>query len=92
MAKTRRVTYRDLERVLATVGFAPLPTSGRHKVFRHEATDTVVLLPLVQADGELDDIHLAAVRRMVDERGVIEGDAFDSLLWEAKHDGDISPP
>ena len=60
MAKTRTVTYRDLERVLGTAGFAPLPTSGRHKVFSHEATDTVVLLPLVPADGELDDTRLAA--------------------------------
>jgi hypothetical protein len=78
--------------VLATAGFAPLPTAGRHKVFHHEATDTVVLLPLVPADRELDDTHLAAVRRMVDERGVIERAAFNSLLWKAKHDGEISPP
>ena len=81
MTKARSVTFQDLERVLADVGFRPVPTAGHHKVFRHEETDTVVLLPLAPAESDVDGIHLAAVRRTVDERGVLDGDAFESLLW-----------
>ncbi|HEX5506155.1 MAG TPA: hypothetical protein VFW96_26285 [Thermomicrobiales bacterium] len=80
MTKLKTITFADLERVLLTVGFAQVPTAGRHKVFRHGETDTVVLLPLVPAETALDDTHLVAVRKMVDERGVIAADVFDSML------------
>ena len=80
MTKARHVTFQDLEHALTTVGFLSVPTAGQHKVFRHEATDTLVLLPLVPPDSDVDGIHLAAVRRMLDERGVVESEVFDSLL------------
>lgn len=80
MTRLKAITFADLERVLLAVGFVQIPTTGHHKVFRHGETDTIVLLPLVPADTALDDTHLVAVRKLVDERGVIASDAFDGLL------------
>ncbi len=74
------VTYRDIECVLAELGFDRLQSTGDHRAFRHEESDTLIVLPGWPADNELDAIHRAVVRRMLDERGVIDGDAFDSLL------------
>ena len=91
MTKAKSITFHALELALTAVGFVAVPTAGHHKVFRHEVTDTIVLLPLAPADSDVDAIHLAAVRRMVDERGVLDGDAFESLLWTtAQADGQPS--
>lgn len=82
MASTS-VTFRDVECILAKLGFVRLQTAGDHRAFRHEETDTLIVLPGGPADRELDGIHRAAVRRMLDERGVVDGAAFDTLLAQS---------
>ncbi len=76
----KTLTQAALERALTAVGSVAKQTRGRHKVFRHRPTATVVVLPLNLASTPLNPLHLVAVRRTLLERGVSDGDAFDRLL------------
>ncbi len=76
----KTLTQADLERALTAVGFVAGQTRGQHKVYRHQPTDTVVVLPLNLTGTPLNPLHLVAVRRTLLERGVIDGEAFDRLL------------
>lgn len=78
------VTYGELERAFLSMGFVAEDTTGEHKVFRHQPTDTLVLLPPGPAQTPLEAIRLLPTRKIVGERGVVEGDAFDRLLGVAR--------
>ena len=79
----RALTSGQVEPLLIRLGFTQVATAGDHRAFRHEATDTLIVLPGGPADGELDGIHRAVVRRMLDERGVLDGEDFDTLLAQS---------
>jgi predicted RNA binding protein YcfA (HicA-like mRNA interferase family) len=76
----KKLTFASLERALVMTGFEPACENGGPRVFRHEATDTLVVLPAVPGDRRLDTTHLAAVSRTLAEKGVIERAAFEDLL------------
>ncbi len=79
--KDKRVTYGDLEQLLLRLDFAYAQTSEGHKIFEHVPSDTVVLLPSAQPGDVVDALHLAGVRRMVVDGGVVaHDDLFDHLL------------
>ena len=90
MSKT--ITFADLESLLFEVGFKENPTAGNNKLFEHSISDTVLILPMWQATDQVDRVHLVAVRRMLDEKGVIDADAFDELLQAAHKVADRTLP
>jgi hypothetical protein len=50
--------------------------------FEHAATNTRILLPPFADDEHLDPGNLAGVRRLLDERGLMDRERFDELLRE----------
>jgi hypothetical protein len=53
---------------------------GSYKSFRHQQTDTVVLLNWKHQDTPASTSTVAGVRRLLDEKGVISGKQFDEKL------------
>lgn len=76
----KQITFSGLERALLKTGFVLTRSNGGHKIFRHRATDAMVVLPALPDDRDVDAAHLVAVSRTLDEKGVIERDAFRELL------------
>ncbi len=78
---SKKITYDDLERLLLGIGFVRGQTEGNHKVYQHKPSDTLILLPPTQPKEIVDALHLAGVRRMVVNGGVIDDDdSFNRLL------------
>lgn len=76
----KQITFAGLERALLKTGFVVTRSNGGPKVFRHQATDTMVILPALPGERGVDAVHLVAVSRTLDEKGVIEREAFQELL------------
>ncbi|HWG47488.1 MAG TPA: hypothetical protein VN688_32295 [Gemmataceae bacterium] len=72
-------TFGDLRQVLLGLGFQENPSPSRVR-FEHARTDTIVLLRPYAADDVVDPAALFAVRRLLDERGVVGREEFDTLL------------
>ncbi len=64
-----------------------MPTTGRHKVFEHDESGAIILLPLREPNEEVDSGRVAAIRNIVVGKGVLDGkepeELFDELLANA---------
>jgi hypothetical protein len=70
------ITYGELERLLRDWGFR-LELAAPAPVFRHEAQDALVALPPYRPDEPVAAFHLAGIRKLLTERGLVEPAAFD---------------
>lgn len=79
---TETVKFSQLRRVLAGLGFEESKQSDA-LTFTHADTDTVFLFQPYQANDLVAPVHVVMVRRILDERGLMERRAFEELLEKA---------
>jgi hypothetical protein len=72
-------TFGELRLVLLGLGFQESRFPSRVR-FENAKTDTIVLLRPYESDDEVDPAALGAVRRLLDEKGVIGREEFNTLL------------
>jgi hypothetical protein len=75
-----RPTFHDVRQVLLDLGFQEtvLPTS--HLRFKQPRSGTVLFFRPYQEQEPFDPSTLVGVRRLLDERGVVERARFDEML------------
>ena len=74
------VSYRDLTEYLLRHGFRQERIPGSHRLFTHETTDTVIMLPDDVSSRAAWPPQVAAVRRMLDLRGLVPAEEFDDEI------------
>src|SRR4051794_20329606 len=78
---SRTVTEVQLEALLVQLKFRQIAAvPGSHKAFRHDATDATVVLGWAPPSKQLNPAVIAGVKKLLDEKGVIDGGAFDRDL------------
>ena len=78
---SRKVTEIELEEFLRHLGFRQVASvPGSHKAFKHDPSDAVVVLGWIPPDGQLNPSLVVGIRRLLDEKGVIDRDSFDRKL------------
>src|SRR6185437_12629557 len=78
----KRVTLASLEQILREAGFTASKTPGVRIWFHHPDPDTRILLPPFRDDELVDLNNIAAIRRYLDFKGLMDQDRFDELLRE----------
>jgi hypothetical protein len=63
------VTYGRLDKMLRDLGFSSRTSEERARVYRHEATEALIVLPLLPMDAIASPHHLATVRATLDDYG-----------------------
>ncbi len=76
----REIKFAELEQLLYRIGFVTVPTTGSHKIYQYPSTDTLVVLPGYEQQTYVRTVHLVAVRRILVENGLMDGDMFNSFL------------
>jgi len=80
----KRVTFQQLAQFLLSIGFVSVPTSGKHKVFEHQASGARVVLPPRGPEEVVEPGRLAAIRNVIVGKGALDGSApeesFEELL------------
>jgi predicted RNA binding protein YcfA (HicA-like mRNA interferase family) len=78
---SRKVTAIELEELLQYLGFRQVASiPGSHKAFKHDPSNAVVVLGWIPPDGQLNPSVVVGIRRLLDEKGVINRDSFDRKL------------
>lgn len=78
---SRTVTEAQLEVLLVQLKFRQIAAvPGSHKAFRHDATDATVVLGWGPPSKQLNPAVIAGVKKLLDEKGVIDSDDFDRAL------------
>ena len=77
------ITFAEFSRVLTELGFTRgrADVNGPKVVFRHEPTDTVVILPPLRANQRVPDHHVVTARVVLPDRGVTSLRHLDELLF-----------
>jgi hypothetical protein len=83
--KRTDVTYRQLDKVLRSLGFSYHP--ARHEppghVYEHKESGAVVMLPELAEGDTLFEYQLAAVRTELDNFGLADPSVFAAKLQKA---------
>jgi hypothetical protein len=77
------ITYGDLFQILQSIGFVERSIPNSHVGYRHAQSDTLILLAPHTADEVAKPIDLKYVRRVLDEKGLLDGKEFDRRIIEA---------
>jgi hypothetical protein len=80
--KNNAVSFAVLLRVLQDLGFVRKKVGGPQVVFEHGSADTVFLFRAYKACDKVAAADLIGVRKILDERGVIEPRALEEMLHE----------
>jgi predicted RNA binding protein YcfA (HicA-like mRNA interferase family) len=79
------VTYRELEHLLLSHGFELNRVKGSHHLFVHSPSDTTIMLPEDSSSRPALPSQVAAVERILDERGLLSRDQFEASLRRNGH-------
>lgn len=77
-----RVTYGRLRSVLTGLGFQETRNPKR-TCLEHAASDTVFLFRPYRANDLVTPAEVVVVRKMLDEKGLLEAEAFEAMLHKA---------
>jgi hypothetical protein len=80
--KNDAVSFSVLQQVLAELGFVRKKVGGPQVVFEHAPSATVFLFRAYKARDKVSPADLVGVRKILDERGVIEPQALEELLHQ----------
>lgn len=76
----RDIKFAELEKLLLSIGFVEVPTTGSHKVYEYPPLGTLVVLPGYEQQANVRTMHLVAVRKILDENGLMDRNMFTSFL------------
>jgi hypothetical protein len=78
------ISQIDLERMLVQLGFRSVNGApDKQKIFEHRPTDTLVVLSWTLPEKPRPWV-VAGLRRLLDEKGIIDRDDFDALARQIK--------
>jgi len=82
--KTDDIPFSRLRQILLALGFTEKVIPGRHtyRYFSHEPTDSVAVYRNYRLDESISWADHATTRRLLNERGLLEAEDFESLLHE----------
>lgn len=73
------ISFASMEQLLRQLNFAEVHTSGTHRLYKSSVEDVTLVLPETKS---LSSTHVAAIRKTLVEKGIIEPATFDGLLEE----------
>jgi hypothetical protein len=77
---TGTVTYRQLDQLLASLGFQPAAPRGQgFKLYRHDHADTMIVLGKHSLSDAVRSADLVSVGRQLVERGLLDATTFDEF-------------
>ena len=74
------IPFSHLRKILLDRGFVEKIVPGSHLLFEHAATGTLLFYHEYQAGDCVSWNDHVKTRRFLDERGILDGDVFESLL------------
>jgi hypothetical protein len=83
--KRTEVTYGQLDKVLRSLGFSCRPTKNDPpgRIYEHEKTGAVVMLPEFPDSDRVFEHHLVAARTELDNFGLADPSVFAAKLQKA---------
>jgi predicted RNA binding protein YcfA (HicA-like mRNA interferase family) len=75
-------SFRQVSRLLEQLGFVARSTPEGYQVFRHPATNALIVLPHYEAEDRVYSPHLAGIRKTLDDYYLVSSEDLDRRLAE----------
>lgn len=76
--------FSEFRHMLADLGFNHVRVDGSHHAFRHEATNTIIMLRLLADADPVPPVDIISARLVIAGRGLATVDRFNELLEAAE--------
>ena len=79
------VTYRQLDKVLRSLGFTCRPGTKNPpgRIYEHKNSGAIIMLPAFLENDKIYEHHLVAARSELDTFGIADPTTFDAKLQKA---------
>ncbi len=77
---TKKITFDTVHRLLDRLGFVQIPAQKSAILFEHKASDTLLVFRPHKRRESIDPVTLSVVRKMLDEKGLLNREEFDEVL------------
>src|SRR5262245_17493859 len=84
---SRKWTFGQVRQLLDRVGFVQTPVAGKHVLYEHHPSGTLLVFRPHRQDESIDPMTLSIVRRTLDMRGFLGEDEFENALRESTMNG-----
>jgi len=78
------LSQEQLDYLFTQLGYQLTAVKDGPRVWKNTEFDAVMLLPVLSPEQPARMHHLLALRRIAIEKGIVEPDAFDALLEQAR--------
>lgn len=75
-----RITYGRLRQLLLGLNFQDVPTTEKWKAYRHEATETVILLADRKSNQFAREPDILSIRRHLADNGIMDEQQFERVI------------
>jgi len=75
-----KILFSQLRKILLDLGFVEAVVPGPYLLFEHAPSQTLLFYRHYQFDDTITWADHVKTRKFLDERGVLEGDEFETLL------------
>jgi hypothetical protein len=75
-----KINFDTVHRLLDELGFVQIPARESAVLFQHKASDTLLVFRPNKGGESIDPVTLSVVRKMLDEKGLLDRDEFDEVL------------
>jgi hypothetical protein len=82
-----KVTFGEIHRLLDGLGFVQIPARRPAVLFEHKPSDTLLIFRPHRPGEQADAVTVSVVRKMLDEKGLLDREDFDEALREASANG-----
>jgi hypothetical protein len=77
---TERITYGRLRQLLLDLSFQDVPTKEKWKAYRHEGTDTIILLADRKSSQVAREPDILSIRRHLADNGIVDEQQFERMI------------
>ena len=75
---TTEVTYREFDEIIRSIGFDRQKSKSGTRVYRHETSGALVILPDLDDTDPIPQRHMVGTRMILDAYGIMEPPEFAS--------------
>lgn len=83
----KKTTFGEIHRLLGELGFVQMPAKKPAVLFEHKASDTFFIFRPHRLTEPADAMTLSVVRKMLDEKGLLNREEFEDALHQASANG-----
>lgn len=80
---SKPIKFKEIIKLLNDLDFKPR-FRGNHRIYSHEKSEALIVLPKFSPNSIVQPMHIAMIRRILKDSGMLDKEEFDSRVKEKR--------